>query len=79
MITEETARKQLETLPQEGSALAIAFSNEEEAEPFETAYQRWVRGMPRTTVQGKHGRAGRRSRMHSRVGGVATPVLGVSQ
>jgi hypothetical protein len=47
MITEETARKQLETLHQEGSALAIAFSNEEEAEPFETAYQRWYsRALP---------------------------------
>jgi hypothetical protein len=47
MITEETAHKQLETLHQEGSALAIAFSNEEEAEPFETAYQRWYsRALP---------------------------------
>ena len=47
MITEETARKQLETLHQEGSVLARAFAEEEEAEPFEVAYQRWYsRALP---------------------------------
>jgi len=35
--------------------------------------QPWVRGMPRTVVQGQHERAGRRSTTQSREGGVATP------
>lgn len=47
MITEETARKQLEALHQEGSVLAKAFAKEEEAEEFEVAYQRWYsRALP---------------------------------
>jgi len=41
MITEETARKQLETLHQEGTALVIALAEEKETEPFEVGYQRW--------------------------------------
>src|SRR5579859_3241870 len=41
MITEETVRKQLDTLHQEGSAFAAAFAKEKEAEPFEVGYQRW--------------------------------------
>lgn len=41
MITEETAKKQLETLHQEGSALVAAFAKKEESEPFEVGYQRW--------------------------------------
>jgi len=47
MITEDTARKQLETLHQEGSALAKAFAEEEEVESFEEAYQSWYsRALP---------------------------------
>jgi hypothetical protein len=47
MITEEVARKQLETLHQEGSALAKSFAEEKDAEPFEAAYQRWYsRALP---------------------------------
>jgi hypothetical protein len=47
MITEDVARKQLETLYQEGSVLAKAFAKEEEAEAFEVAYQRWYsRALP---------------------------------
>ena len=47
MITEEQARKQLETLHLEGSALVKAFAEEEEAEPFEEGYQRWYsRALP---------------------------------
>lgn len=46
MITEEIARKQLETLHQEGSALAKAFG-EEEAEDVEGPYQTWYsRALP---------------------------------
>ena len=41
MITEELVRKQLDTLHQEGSALAAALSKKEESEPFEVGYQRW--------------------------------------
>ena len=40
MITEEAARKQLETLHQEGSALAKALTEDEEM-PFEDGYQCW--------------------------------------
>jgi len=75
VITEETARKQIETLHKEGSALAKAFADEQEVKSFEELYQSWVRGMPRTVVQGKHERAGRRNRMCSREGGIATPFL----
>jgi hypothetical protein len=47
MITEETAKKQLETLHQEGTTLVAAFAKEEEAEPFEVGYQRWYsRALP---------------------------------
>ena len=47
MITEETARKQLETLHQEGSAFVAAFAAEQETEPFEVGYQRWYsRALP---------------------------------
>jgi Mlc titration factor MtfA (ptsG expression regulator) len=47
MLTEETARKQLETLHQEGSDLATAFAEEEGAEDFEVGYQRWYsRALP---------------------------------
>ena len=47
MITEEAVRKQLETLHQEGGALAKAFAKQEEAEPFELGYQRWYsRALP---------------------------------
>ncbi|HSN18730.1 MAG TPA: hypothetical protein VLV87_11055 [Gammaproteobacteria bacterium] len=47
MITEETARKQLETLHQEGSALLKAFMAEEEGDSFEEGYQRWYsRALP---------------------------------
>jgi hypothetical protein len=47
MITEETARKQLETLHQEGNVLAKAFADEEETESFEVGYQRWYsRALP---------------------------------
>jgi hypothetical protein len=46
MITQDTARKQLETLHQEGSVLAKAFA-EEEAGSFEVEYQRWYsRALP---------------------------------
>jgi hypothetical protein len=41
MITEETARKQLETLHKEGSVLVKAFMDEEDAESFEVEYQGW--------------------------------------
>ena len=41
MITEETARKQLETLYQEGKTFAKAFDEEQETEDFEEGYQRW--------------------------------------
>lgn len=41
MITEETVKKQLDTLYQEGVAFAEAFAAEEEAEPFQAGYQRW--------------------------------------
>ena len=47
MITEEAVRKQLETLHQEGGALAAAFAKQSEAEPFELGYQRWYsRALP---------------------------------
>jgi len=47
MITEEMARKQLETLHQEGSAFAKSFAEEEETEDFEVEYQRWYsRALP---------------------------------
>src|SRR5579885_2394136 len=47
MITEETARKQLETLHEEGRALAKAFAEEEEEESFGDGYQRWYsRALP---------------------------------
>ena len=47
MITEEQARKQLETLHREGIALAKAFAEEEEAEEFEVGYQGWYsRALP---------------------------------
>lgn len=41
MITEEMARKQLETLHKEGKALAKTFAEEEEVESFEELYQSW--------------------------------------
>ena len=41
MITEETVKKQLDTLHQEGTTLAAAFAEEKETEPFEVGYQRW--------------------------------------
>lgn len=47
MITEEMARKQLEILHQEGSALAKAFAEKKETEGFEVGYQRWYsRALP---------------------------------
>lgn len=47
MITEETARKQLEVLHKEGSALAKTFDQEAEPESFEEDYQRWYsRALP---------------------------------
>lgn len=47
MISEDTARKQLETLYQEGTALAKAFEKEEECADFESGYQRWYsRALP---------------------------------
>lgn len=47
MITEETARKQLETLHQEGSALAETLEAEEEDDSFEVGYQSWYsRSLP---------------------------------
>ncbi len=47
MITEEIARKQLETLHQEGVALAKALAEEEEGDYFEEGYQRWYsRALP---------------------------------
>ncbi|HEY3645423.1 MAG TPA: hypothetical protein VGM16_08805 [Gammaproteobacteria bacterium] len=46
MLTEETARKQLETLHQEGGALAKALA-EDEVESFEESYQSWYsRALP---------------------------------
>ena len=41
MISEDTAKKQLQTLHQEGSALAKTFAEEEEADSFEEGYQKW--------------------------------------
>lgn len=58
MITEEVAKKHLDTLHEEGSTLAAAFAKKEESEPFEVGYQRWVRGMPADDRAGK-ARAGR--------------------
>jgi hypothetical protein len=46
MITEEVAKKQLETLHQEGSTLAKAFAKEEDV-AFEESYQSWYsRALP---------------------------------
>ncbi|HEX7965520.1 MAG TPA: hypothetical protein VF651_07360 [Gammaproteobacteria bacterium] len=47
MITEEEARKQLETLHKEGKALAKAFADKEEGVSFEEGYQSWYsRALP---------------------------------
>jgi len=47
MLTEEVARKHLETLYKEGKALAISFSKEEETDSFEEVYQSWYsRSLP---------------------------------
>ena len=47
MITEEVVKKQLNALHQEGATFAAAFAKEQEAEPFEVAYQRWYsRALP---------------------------------
>jgi hypothetical protein len=47
MITEEAAKKQIDTLHQEGAAFAKAFAAEEEGESFEVGYQRWYsRALP---------------------------------
>jgi hypothetical protein len=47
MLTEEVARKQLETLYKEGRVLVTAFSKEEETDSFEEEYQSWYsRSLP---------------------------------
>src|SRR5690242_8440484 len=47
MLTEEVARKQLETLHKEGKALVVGFSKEEETDSFEEEYQSWYsRSLP---------------------------------
>lgn len=47
MITEEVARKHLETLYQEGSVVAKCFAEEDQGEDFELLYQGWYsRALP---------------------------------